>query len=85
MNETEHETLVDAAYALLMAAILIRDMAGAMPVEFVIGMPEDIRNRFYASCYQDAFDQLPADIRAAAHVRVSSDPDIQRARTLHRP
>lgn len=74
---------VFAAYALLMAAILNRDIVGAMPPAAYRGMPDDIRNRLESSIYQAAFDALPEDIRREAQRLVDRDPDILDAREIH--
>lgn len=82
MTDIERNDLVDAAYALLMAAILLRDMAGAMHPTVFVAMPEDIRDRMMRTCYQDTFDRLPADVRDEARARVMADPAIVAARAL---
>jgi hypothetical protein len=82
VTEVERGDLVDAAYALLMAAILLRDMAGAMPAKTFVAMPPDIADRLMWTGYQDAFDRLPADVRGEARARVLADPAVVAARAL---
>ena len=79
---SERDVLIDAAAALLKAAILHRDMMGAMPPSFYASMPEDIRNRLGATYYQDSFDQLPSDIQDAAIALLDLDPDVKAARII---
>lgn len=72
-----------AAYALLMAAILLRDVAGAMPRDAFQSMPDDIRNRMLTPLYQEAFNRLPVDVQAAARAMVETDPDVTNAKQIH--
>jgi hypothetical protein len=76
------DDLKDTAWLVLMAAVLLRDMAYAMPPRQFVAMPEDIRNRMTATYYQDTFDRLPEDIRRQAQQRLLADPDVQAARNL---
>ncbi|MDT0567903.1 hypothetical protein RM704_10545 [Streptomyces sp. DSM 3412] len=78
----ERAALVDAAAALLIASITMRDIAGAMPPAAFASMPDDIRGRVTRPSYQGAFDQLPPDIQAEARALVDADPDIVAARNL---
>lgn len=72
-----------AADALLMAAITLRDLYGAMPPRLRATCPPDLANRIESTRYQDAFDALPAGIRAAAEAAMRADPDIVAARRIH--
>lgn len=81
-DTTDHAALVDAAAALLLAAITMRDLASDMPRAAFASMPDDIRNRITRHSYQGAFDQLPADVQAEARALVDADPDIVAARNL---
>lgn len=83
MTDQEREVVVDAACALLKAAILFRDLAEAMPVRAFADMPSDIRGRMLSYEYQEAFDQLPADVRQEAQRQAMADPLIQQARGIH--
>jgi hypothetical protein len=83
VDDIERGDLVDTACALLLAAILLRDMAGAMPPKTFVSMPDDIRNRMLATVYQDTFDRLPGDVQAAARRRALADPDVVEARRIH--
>lgn len=80
--DSERQDLIQAAYALLMAAVLLRDLASAMPRATLESMPMDIRARMFAPYYQEAFDSLPADIKAHAERLVRNDPDVIRAREI---
>ncbi|MBQ0827685.1 helix-turn-helix transcriptional regulator [Streptomyces tagetis] len=79
---TDRAALIDAAAALLLAAITMRDLASAMAPAAFTSMPDDIRGRVMRHGYQQAFDRLPADVRAEAHALVDADPDIIAARNL---
>lgn len=79
---TERAALVDAAAALLMASITMRDLASAMPPVAFASMPDDIRGRLTRPSYQGSFDRLPADVRAEAQALVDADPDVIAARAL---
>ncbi len=79
----DRDDLLRVAWALLMAAILLRDVTGAMPPAALVSMPPDIRNRMCASYYQDAFERLPTDVQDEARVLVFADPDVQNARAIH--
>ncbi|NUP52337.1 MAG: AlpA family phage regulatory protein [Catenulispora sp.] len=74
--------LVDAAAALLIAAITFRDIVSAFDPQALAEMPDDIRGRVTRPDYQEAFDRLPVDIRAEARALVDADPDIIAAREL---
>jgi hypothetical protein len=73
---------VEAAAELLKAAILLRDLAGAMPAGVMASMPPDLRNRLVDYTYQGAFDQLPENVRERARVIALADPMIQEARRI---
>ncbi|MCY0921853.1 MULTISPECIES: hypothetical protein [unclassified Streptomyces] len=79
---TEHDALVDAAAALLIASITMRDLADAMPPQFMAGMPDDIRDRVVRPGYQAAFDALPEQVRREARALVDADPAVIAARQL---
>lgn len=74
--------LVDAAAALLIAAITFRDIVSAFDPRALAEMPADIRGRVTRSDYQEAFNRLPVDVQAEARARVDVDPDIVAARSL---
>lgn len=76
---SDRDNTVDAAYALLMAAILLRDMTGAMPRQAFVSMPDDIRDRMLSTIYQDAFDRLPRDVRYEARRLVMDDSGRDRS------
>ncbi|MHB9863514.1 hypothetical protein [Streptomyces sp. YIM S03343] len=59
-----------------MAAITMRDLASTMSPAAYAAMPDGLRGRIARPDYQNAFDQLPAEIRAVAHALVYADPDI---------
>ena len=80
---TDRDDLVDAAYALLMAAILFVDLVGAMPPKVFVAMPEDLRDRMMRTCYQDSFDRLPQDVQEEARALVMADPAVVAARAIH--
>ena len=90
MNDSKTETaadvpradLVQVGYALQMAAILLRDLDGAMPPEVRASMPADLRNRMGAPFYQESFYLLPEDVQQEARALVQADPDIQAARAV---
>ena len=73
---------VNAAAALLMAAITFRDLCSALHPEVMAQMPDDIRNRVQHHRYQEAFDSYPQRIRIAARQIVDADPDIIAARNI---
>lgn len=73
---------VNAAAALLMAAITFRDLCSALHPDVLAAMPDDIRNRVNNHRYQDAFDNCAPQIRLAAHRIVDADPDIIAARAI---
>ncbi|MFJ6616662.1 hypothetical protein ACIQOW_03635 [Kitasatospora sp. NPDC091335] len=79
---TERDTTVDAAAALLLAAITMRDLATAMPPQVYAAMPDDIRNRVDTHDYMTAFDALPQDIQLAARQVVDTNADIRQARRI---
>jgi hypothetical protein len=85
VNDSKRQIEVQAAYALLMAAILNRDIVGAMPRGAYLVMPGDIRRRLESHIYQTAFDALPEDIRAEAQELVRCDPDVTEARAIGTP
>jgi predicted DNA-binding transcriptional regulator AlpA len=74
--------LVDAAAALLIAAITFRDIVDAFDPRALAEMPSDIRGRVTRPDYQEAFDRLPADVRSEARALVDADLDIVAARNL---
>jgi hypothetical protein len=74
--------LVDAAAALLTAAITFRDIVSAFDPRALAEMPPDIKGRVTRPDYQQAFDRLPADIRSEARALVDVDPDIVAARAV---
>ncbi|MFD8805595.1 helix-turn-helix transcriptional regulator [Streptomyces sp. NPDC059597] len=78
----EHAALVDAAAALLLAAITMRDLVSDMPRPAFAAMPDDIRGRVTRPSYQEAFNALPRDVQAQARAIVDADPDIIAARSL---
>ncbi|WP_240812566.1 helix-turn-helix domain-containing protein [Streptomyces sp. DASNCL29] len=80
--DTGRAELIDAAAALLLAAITMRDLASAMPRAAFASMPDDIRGRIARPVYQGAFDALPADVQAEARALVDADPDVIAARRL---
>jgi hypothetical protein len=82
MAEIEDGIAVDAAAELLKAAILLRDLMGAMPLKIQASMPPDLLNRCVSHGYQSAFDALPADIREQAREQALADPYIQEARRI---
>lgn len=79
---TGRDVLVDAAAALLLAAITMRDLVSAFHPEAMATMPDDIRGRVTRPSYQGAFDALPADIQEEARALVLADPDVVAARRL---
>ncbi|MCY0960855.1 hypothetical protein [Streptomyces sp. H27-H5] len=79
---TDHDVLVNAAAALLIASITMRDLADAMPPQFMAGMPDDIRDRVVRPGYQAAFDALPEPVKRDAQAAVDADPAIIAARQL---
>ncbi|MEU1284925.1 hypothetical protein [Kitasatospora sp. NPDC005856] len=79
---TDREASVDAAAALLLAAITMRDLAAAMAPHVYAAMPDDIRHRVDTPDYTAAFDALPQDIKQAARRIVDTNPDIRRARRI---
>jgi hypothetical protein len=82
MNDSKRQIEVQAAYALLMAAILNRDLVGAMPPAAYQRMPGDIKRRLNSHIYQEAFDALPEDVRVAAEALTLADPDVAEARSI---
>ena len=82
MDENETRLVVDAAAELLKAAILLADIASAMPKVVMVSMPPDLKDRLMDYSYQEAFDRLPKDIRSKAHDIALIDPLIQRAREI---
>ncbi|MFE6500756.1 hypothetical protein [Kitasatospora sp. NPDC057738] len=79
---TEYDASVDAAAALLLAAITMRDLANAMAPQVYAAMPDDIRHRVDTPNYMSAFDALPQDLKQAARLIVDGNPDIRRARRI---
>lgn len=78
------EDLLNLMAELQLAAILLCDLGGAMPMRFQLSMPEDLSRRLYATHYQDVLDQcVPAELRAAVKELVDLDPEIIRAREVH--
>ncbi|MFG2780799.1 GIY-YIG nuclease family protein [Streptomyces prunicolor] len=77
-----HAELVDAAAALLLAAITMRDLASAMSPAAFASMPDDIRGRVVRPGYQGAFDALPERVKVEARALVDADPDVVAARSL---
>jgi predicted DNA-binding transcriptional regulator AlpA len=77
-----HAELVDAAAALLLAAITMRDLASAMSPAAFAAMPDDIRGRVVRPGYQGAFDALPEEVKVEARALVDADPDVIAARHL---
>lgn len=84
MSPEERDQVVPAAVALLHAAILLRDMADAMPIRVQASMPPDISNRMFNPRYQEAFDGLPQEVRAIARTIVAADPDLLEAQRIDR-
>lgn len=78
----ERENILSAACALLMAAILLRDLHGSMNPHVRAAMPADLRNRMQSTCYQDSFNRLPVDIQDEARALVLADPDVSAARSI---
>jgi hypothetical protein len=78
----DRDDLVAAAYALLMAAILLADLQSSMRSDVQAAMPADLRNRMQATYCQDSFNRLPMNIQAEARALVLADPDIQAARSI---
>lgn len=76
------ETLLEVATQLLMAAVTLRDLAGAMPERARSAMPDDIAQRLYSHHYQEAFDRLPAFVRQVATVAVSENPAVVAAKEI---
>jgi hypothetical protein len=72
----ERTVMIDAAFALLMAAITMRDLVSAMPPAVYKAMPDGLRGRMARPDYEQAFEQFPPDIRAVARALVEADPDI---------
>jgi hypothetical protein len=81
-TDEDGDGVVEAAAALLHAAILLRDIASAMPMSVRVRMPEDIAGRLYHYRYQAAFDGLPADVQALARAMVEADPLHQEAKRI---
>jgi hypothetical protein len=82
MNQEEVDSVVPAAAALLHAAILLRDLSDAMPIQVKANMPPDLLNRMMHHRYQSAFDKLPQEVAAIATTLVTSDPDAIAARLI---
>lgn len=82
MANDSKQAQVQAAYALLMAAILNRDLVGAMAPRAWESMPRDLRRRLQSHMYQAAFNALPEDVRVAAEALVKADPDVTEAREI---
>lgn len=80
MTTLPRDDLVGAAYSLLMAAILNRDLLCSMHPSVQMAMPRDIFNRLSHYHFQESFDRLPEDIREEAQALVMADPDIIEAR-----
>lgn len=78
----DEDVVTRAAAELLKAAIVLRDLVGAMPMSVRAGTPPDIMRRCAAYSYQGAFDALPARIREAATALALADPDVQEARRI---
>lgn len=74
--------LIQAAYALQLAAILLGDLDGAMHPTVRGAMPDDLRNRMQSSIYQDSFDKLPASVRRGAKGLIDADPNVRAARRI---
>lgn len=75
-------SIIEAAVALRLAAIILRDIADAMPPQAFVSMPDDIRRRLMHHRYEDAFMALPQEIRAVAETLVMADPDLIEARRV---
>lgn len=76
--------LLSLAAELQLAAILLRDLAEAMPASLRMSMPQDLANRLYAGHYQDVLDEcLPASLKPAVKELIDLDPEIIRAREVH--
>lgn len=71
--------LLSLAAELQLAAILLRDLAEAMPMSLRMSMPQDLANRLYAGHYQDVLNEcLPAE-------RVDRIRGARRQLGLHHP
>ncbi|GAQ52086.1 helix-turn-helix transcriptional regulator [Streptomyces acidiscabies] len=81
-RDASRAEVIDAAAALLLAAITMRDLASAMSPVVFASMPDDIRGRVTRPSYQGAFDALPEDVKAEARALVDADPDVIAARNL---
>jgi hypothetical protein len=78
--------LLSLAAELQLAAILLRDLAEAMPMSLRMSMPQDLANRLYAGHYQDVLDEcVPAALKPAVKELIDLDPEIIRAREVHAP
>jgi hypothetical protein len=78
----DRAVLVDAAAALLIAAITFRDIVSAFDPRALAEMPDDIRGRVTRPDYQNAYNRLPADVQAEARALVDRDPDVIAARAI---
>lgn len=76
------DVLLDVATELLMGAVTLRDLAGAMPSRVLANCPPDLAGRLMSHRYQQAFDALPEVVRTAAQMRVAEDPGIVAARAI---
>ncbi len=76
--------LLSLAAELQLAAILLRDLADAMPLRLKMSMPEDLANRLYATHYQGALDEcVPVSLKGAVKELIDLDPEIIKARAVH--
>lgn len=76
--------LLSLAAELQLAAILLVDLADAMPVSLRMSMPDDLANRLYAHHYQDVIDNcVPASLKPAVKELIDLDPEIIKARAVH--
>lgn len=75
------EGLLSLTAELQLAAILLRDLAEAIPMSLRTSMPEDLARRLYATHYQDVLDTyVPAALKPAVKELIDLDPEIIRAR-----
>jgi hypothetical protein len=76
--------LLSLAAELQLAAILLRDLAEAMPMPLRMSMPGDLADRLHATHYQDVLDEcVPASLKPAVKDLIDLDPEIIRAREVH--
>jgi hypothetical protein len=78
--------LLSLATELQLAAILLHDLAEAMPMSMRMSMPPDLAERLYATHYQDVFDEcVPASLKPGVKDLIDLDPEIIRARAVGSP